>query len=54
MKFEKIDGLIAAPYTPYLPNGEINTEIISDYAEKLKNEDPPFQDDSLPRLEETA
>jgi N-acetylneuraminate lyase len=38
MKFEKIDGLIAAPFTPYLPNGEINTEIISDYAEKLKND----------------
>jgi len=35
MKFEKIDGLIAAPYTPYLPNGEINTEIIADYAKKL-------------------
>ena len=38
MKFEKIDGLIAAPYTPYLPNGEINTEIIPDYAEKLKGD----------------
>jgi len=38
MKIEKIDGLIAAPYTPYLPNGEINTEIIPDYAEKLKND----------------
>jgi N-acetylneuraminate lyase len=38
MKFKKIDGLIAAPYTPYLPNGEINTEIIPDYAEKLKND----------------
>jgi len=38
MKFEKIDGLIAAPYTPYLPNGEINTDIIPDYAEKLKND----------------
>ena len=38
MKFEKINGLIAAPYTPYLPNGEINTEIIPDYAEKLKND----------------
>jgi N-acetylneuraminate lyase len=38
MKFEKIDGLIAAPYTPYLPNGEINTEIIADYAKKLKSD----------------
>lgn len=38
MKFEKIDGLIAAPYTPYLPNGEINTGIILDYAEKLKGD----------------
>ena len=38
MKFEKINGLIAAPFTPYLANGEINTEIIPDYAEKLKND----------------
>ena len=36
MKFEKIDGLIAAPYTPYLPNREINIDIIPDYAGKLK------------------
>ena len=38
MKFEKINGLIAAPYTPFLPNGEINTEIIPEYAGKLKND----------------
>jgi N-acetylneuraminate lyase len=38
MKFEKTDGLIAAPFTPYLPDGEINTEIIQDYAEKLKRD----------------
>jgi len=38
MKFEKINGLITAPFTPYLPNGEINTEIIPDYAEKLKSD----------------
>jgi N-acetylneuraminate lyase len=39
MKFEKINGLITAPFTPYLANGEINTEIIPDYAEKLKNDE---------------
>jgi N-acetylneuraminate lyase len=38
MKFEKIDGLIAAPVTPYLPDGEVNTGIIKDYAEKLKRD----------------
>jgi N-acetylneuraminate lyase len=38
MKFEKIDGLIAAPFTPYLPDGEVNTGIIKDYAEKLKRD----------------
>jgi len=36
--FKKLQGLIAAPFTPYLPNGEINTEIIPDYAEKLKSD----------------
>jgi len=38
MKYKKTDGLIAAPFTPYFPNGEINTGIIPDYAEKLKGD----------------
>jgi N-acetylneuraminate lyase len=38
MKFEKIKGLITAPFTPFMHNGEINTNIIPDYAEKLKSE----------------
>jgi len=38
MEFEKIRGLIAAPYTPYLENGEINTGIIPTYAKKLKRD----------------
>lgn len=38
MIFEKINGLIAAPYTPYLPNGEVNTKMIPAYANKLIND----------------
>lgn len=34
--FQKVKGLVAAPFTPMLPNGEINPEIIKPYAGKLK------------------
>jgi len=32
----KTEGLIAAPYTPFSENGEINTDIIDEYALRLK------------------
>ena len=32
---EKIHGLIDAPFTPFLPDGEVNYEIIPSYAELL-------------------
>ena len=32
---DKIDGLIAAPYTPMLPNGELNLDLIPEYANYL-------------------
>lgn len=32
---EKITGLINAPFTPFLPNGEVNYDIIKPYAELL-------------------
>lgn len=35
MKFEKIKGLIDAPFTPFLPNGEVNYDIIPQYAALL-------------------
>lgn len=35
MKFEKIEGLIDAPFTPMLPNGDINLEPIPAYAAML-------------------
>ncbi|MCG6190640.1 dihydrodipicolinate synthase family protein [Maribellus maritimus] len=37
MKIKKIKGLIAAPFTPMKPDGEINPAIIPEYAEKLKS-----------------
>ncbi|ROT10591.1 N-acetylneuraminate lyase [Muribaculaceae bacterium Isolate-104 (HZI)] len=36
MEFEKIKGLIDAPFTPMLPNGDINLEPIPAYAAMLK------------------
>lgn len=33
---EKIKGLIDAPFTPFLENGEVNYEIIPEYAKMLK------------------
>lgn len=36
MKFEKIEGLIDAPFTPMHPNGDINLEPIPVYAAMLK------------------
>ena len=35
MKFEKIQGLIDAPFTPFLENGEVNYDIIPQYAALL-------------------
>ena len=35
MEFEKIQGLIDAPFTPFHPNGEINLEPIPAYARML-------------------
>lgn len=35
MKFEKIKGLIDAPFTPFLPNDEVNYDIIPQYAALL-------------------
>lgn len=35
MKFEKIEGLIAATFTPFEPNGELNLSIIPSYASLL-------------------
>lgn len=35
MNFEKIEGLIDAPFTPMLPNGDINLEPIPAYAAML-------------------
>ena len=34
---EKIKGLIVAPFTPFYENGEVNYEIIEDYANLLAN-----------------
>lgn len=36
MKFEKLKGLIAAPYTPFTENGDLNLDVIPQYAEILK------------------
>ena len=35
MEFEKIQGLIDAPFTPFYPNGDINLEPIPAYARML-------------------
>jgi N-acetylneuraminate lyase len=37
-EIQKIKGLIAAPFTPFLKNGEINASQIKPYAQKLKSE----------------
>lgn len=36
MNFEKIKGLIAAPYTPFSSNGHLNLSVIARYAHQLK------------------
>ena len=36
MEFEKIEGLIDAPFTPFHPNGDLNLEPIPEYAAMLK------------------
>lgn len=36
MKFEKIEGLIDAPFTPFHENGDLNLEPIARYADMLK------------------
>lgn len=36
MKFEKINGLINAPFTPFGPDGEVNLEPIAAYARMLE------------------
>jgi N-acetylneuraminate lyase len=38
MNFKKIEGLIAAPFTPMKGDGSLNTRLIPDYATKLKND----------------
>jgi len=38
MKIKKINGLVAAPFTPMKKDGSINPEIIGKYAEKLKTD----------------
>lgn len=38
MKFQKIEGLIAAPFTPFQADGTINPELIPAYAKKLKTD----------------
>lgn len=38
MNFKKIEGLIAAPFTPMKGDGSLNTGLIPDYATKLKND----------------
>lgn len=35
MKFEKIEGLIDAPFTPFHPNGDVNLAPIPEYAQML-------------------
>lgn len=36
MEFEKIHGLIDAPFTPFHPNGDLNLEPIPQYAQMLR------------------
>lgn len=38
MNMQKINGLIAAPYTPMNEDGSINLSVIHEYAEKLKKD----------------
>ena len=38
MKINKINGLIAAPFTPMKPDGAINPDVIPTYAKKLKSD----------------
>ena len=38
MDINKINGLIAAPFTPMYENGSLNTGMIKNYAGKLKND----------------
>ena len=38
MEYKHFEGLIAATFTPFLPSGELNLEIIPEYARRLKEE----------------
>lgn len=38
MKFSHLEGLIAATFTPFFPNGELNLDVIPEYARRLKKE----------------
>lgn len=38
MKINKIQGLIAAPFTPMKPDGSINPDVIPTYAKKLRSD----------------
>ena len=39
MNFQKIEGLMAAPFTPMHPDGSLNMEVIPQYADYLKEND---------------
>lgn len=39
MEYKHFEGLIAATFTPFFPNGELNLEIIPEYARRLKEEE---------------
>jgi len=38
MEFKHFEGLIAATFTPFSPDGEVNTKVIPEYARRLKKE----------------
>lgn len=38
MKFDHMEGLIAAAFTPFFPNGKLNLSIIPEYAQRLKRD----------------
>ncbi len=40
MKFEKIEGLIDAPFTPFTADGDVNLDIIPAYAQMLAKNGP--------------
>lgn len=38
MEYKHFEGLIAATFTPFYPNGELNLGVISEYAHRLKED----------------